>query len=341
MGRQAAQPSGRLSDDEFRELVNKARERHSISDIIGRHTQLKKRGGGRDEQVGLCPFHSERTPSFEVNDTKGTYHCWGCGAAGDAITFLVNCEGLSFRAAVETLSGDAFPVISEEERTRRKREIERASASRIALARTIWSRSIRATLDTPAGVYARSRGITIDLPPTVRFVMTPRWYDPETGEAGRDIPAMACALQDVTGAVVGVQCVFLEDGGRRKYSRPRPDGSIGKAKLSFGQIVGSALRLGPVRPHLINCEGPEDGLTLAQRLPDKSVWVTCGTAMLSRVDYPTEVRSVCFAGDNNDAGRLAVTQARDAVIAKGLIPSEAFPPADFKDWNDELRGVRA
>lgn len=331
--------AGRLSETEFRELVDKARERHSISDIVGRHTDLKRRGNR--ELVGLCPFHSERSPSFEVNDTKGTYHCWGCSKAGDAITFLMDCEGMSFREAVETLSGDEFPVISEEERARRKAEDQRVAAERIAYARSIWAKTIPATPDTPAGIYAALRGITMSLPATVRFVMTPRWVDPATGEAGRDHPAMACALQDVTGAVVGVQCVFLQDGGRSKYQRNRPDGTTAKAKLSFGQIVGSALRLGPVQSHLINCEGPEDGLTLAQRLPGKSVWVTCGTAMLSRVIYPPEVRSVCFAGDNNAAGRLAVAQARDAAISAGLIPSEAYPAEGFKDWNDELRGIRA
>ncbi|WP_172704864.1 CHC2 zinc finger domain-containing protein [Sphingomonas sp. LH128] len=330
---------GRLSDSEFRELVDRARERHSISDIIGRHTSLKRRGAR--EMVGLCPFHSERSPSFEVNDTKGTYHCWGCGAAGDSIKFLTDYEGMTFRQAVETLSGNEFPVISDEERVRRKAEDARVMAERIAYARSIWARTVPATHDTPAGIYAAIRGIIHPLPPTVRFVMAPRWINPETGEAGRDHPAMACALQDVTGAVVGVQCVFLQDGGRRKYERVRDDGTKAKAKLSFGQIVGSALRLGPVRPHLINCEGPEDGLTLAQRMPEQSVWVTCGTAMLSRVEYPAEVRSVCFAGDNNAAGRLAVSQAREAVLAKGLIPSEVFPPEDFKDWNDEWRGIRA
>lgn len=290
--------------------------------------------------VGLCPFHSERSPSFEVNDTKGTYHCWGCGAAGDSIKFLTDYEGMTFRQAVETLSGDTFPVVSEEERTRRKAEDARVMAERVNYARSVFRRSVPATPDTPAGVYAAVRGIIHPLPPTVRFVMTPRWINPETGEAGRDHPAMVCALQDVTGAVVGVQCVFLQDGGRKKFERTREDGTKAKAKLSFGQIVGSALRLGPVRPHLINCEGPEDGLTLAQRLPDKSVWVTCGTAMLSRVDYPPEVKSVCFAGDNNEAGRLAVAQAREAVLAKGLIPSEVYPAPEFKDWNDEWRGVR-
>ncbi|EJU14953.1 DNA primase [Sphingomonas sp. LH128] len=328
-----------MSDSEFRELVDRARERHSISDIIGRHTSLKRRGAR--EMVGLCPFHSERSPSFEVNDTKGTYHCWGCGAAGDSIKFLTDYEGMTFRQAVETLSGNEFPVISDEERVRRKAEDARVMAERIAYARSIWARTVPATHDTPAGIYAAIRGIIHPLPPTVRFVMAPRWINPETGEAGRDHPAMACALQDVTGAVVGVQCVFLQDGGRRKYERVRDDGTKAKAKLSFGQIVGSALRLGPVRPHLINCEGPEDGLTLAQRMPEQSVWVTCGTAMLSRVEYPAEVRSVCFAGDNNAAGRLAVSQAREAVLAKGLIPSEVFPPEDFKDWNDEWRGIRA
>ena len=329
----------RLPDGEFRELVERARERHSICDIVGRHTDLKRRGAR--EMVGLCPFHSERSPSFEVNDTKGTYHCWGCGAAGDAITFLMTLEGMSFRQAVETLSGDAFPVISEEDRARRKAADARIMAERIGYARWIWARSVPVRSDNPAGVYAAIRGLVLPLPPTVRYATAPRWVDPETGQAGRDHPAMVCALQDVTGAVVGVQCVFLQDGGRKKFERVREDGTKAKAKLSFGQIVGSALRLGPVRPHLIACEGPEDGLTLAQRLPDKSVWVTCGTAMLSRVDYPPEVKSVCFAGDNNDAGRLAVAQAREAALAKGLVPSEVFPAPEFKDWNDEWRGVRA
>lgn len=327
-----------MPEQQFRELVAKARDRHLLSDVAGRHTTLKKRGPR--ELVGLCPFHSERTPSFEVNDAKGTYYCHGCGAGGDAITLLTKLEGMTFRQAVETLSGDAFPVISEEERAKRKAEDEALSAERIALARSIWARTVPAA-GTPAEVYARSRGITIDLPPTVRYVETPRWFNPETGEAGRDVPAMACARQDVTGAVVGVQCIFLQDGGRAKYDRVRPDGSKAKAKLSFGQMVGAALRLGPVRSHLVTCEGPEDGLTLAQMLPDKSVWVSCGTALLWQMDFPPEVRSVCFAGDNNQAGRAAVEKAREAALARGLIPTDAFPDAGYKDWNDLLRGVQA
>lgn len=329
---------GRLSESEFRAIVDAARDRHNLSDIIGRHTDLKKRGAR--ELVGLCPFHSEKTPSFEVNDAKGTYHCHGCGAGGDAISFLMNKEGMHFRLAVETLSGDEFPTVSEEERIQRKLDDERLTAERIALAREIWGKTVPAA-GTAAEVYARSRGIVAPLPPTVRFVMTPRWRNPETGEVGRDLPAMACALQDVTGAVVGVQCIFLQEGGKRKFERVRPDGTKAKAKLTFGQIIGAALRLGPAREHIVSCEGPEDGLTLMQRLPDRSVWVSCGTALMSRMEFPDLVRSVCFAGDNGTAGHAAVAQAMDAARARGLMASETYPPDLFKDWNDELRGIVA
>lgn len=333
-----AQAGNRLPDHEFQRIVQEARERHSLSDIVQRHTTLKKRGSR--ELVGLCPFHSEKSPSFEVNDLKGTYHCHGCGAGGDAITFLVKLEGMTFRQAVQTLSGDEFPVISEEERVRRKAEDARVTAERLELGRSIWHRAIPAA-NTPAEVYARSRGITVALPPTIRFVMTPRWRDLETGEVGPDVPAMCCALQDVTGKVVGVQCVFLQDGGRRKFERIRPDGSKAKAKLTFGLIVGSALRLGPVAEHIVACPGPENGLSLLQMLPGRSIWVAVGDALLPQLQYPPEVQSVCLAGDNDASGRASIARSRELVLTRGIKVNDTFPNERFKDWNDQLRGIEA
>ncbi|MBB4857177.1 DNA primase [Novosphingobium chloroacetimidivorans] len=327
-------PAKLLPESEFRDFVERARDRHLLSHIVGRHTELKKRGAR--ELVGLCPFHSERTPSFEVNDGKGTYHCHGCGKGGDAITFLVEQEGMRFREAVEVLLGEEFPVISEEERAQRKAEDEAMLRARVDLAREMWSRSVPAP-GTLAEVYARSRGITAPLPATIRFGGIPRYINLQTGEVGREYPAVVCALQDAAGAVTGVQNIYLRADGAGKYESPRG----GKAKLTFGSIVGSAMRLGPVASHIVAVEGPEDGWTLMQRLPDKSVWAACGTALLSRIDWPAEVQSVCFAGDNNAAGRKAVEEARDAALARGLRPGSAFPPEAYKDWNDELRGVAA
>lgn len=318
--------------------AQEARDRHYMSAVAERHTAFRKRGPR--ELVGLCPFHEERTPSFEVNDAKGTYYCHGCGASGDAITYLMKKEGMPFADAVEWLLGASLPVVSPEERARRKEADASLTAARIAVARDIWARSVPAA-GTPAEVYARSRGITADLPETVRFVMTARWRDDETGEVGRDYPAMVCALQDVHGALVGVQCVFLAAGGRRKYERVRDDGTKAKAKLSFGVVIGSALRLGPPSDHVILCEGPEDGLTLWQEMPDRAVWVACGTAMLPRVVLPSSVNCVSLAGDNNAAGRAAVEAATAAYMGQGLPTTSFFPDDGFKDWNDQLRGVRA
>lgn len=318
-------------DAAFRHTIEQAKDRHNLSDIIGRHTNLKKRGAR--ELVGLCPFHQEKSPSFEVNDAKGTYHCHGCGASGDAIRFLINKEGLTFRQAVETLSGDTFPTISEEDRAKRKAEDALILAQRIALGREIWSKSVPAA-GTPVEVYLRSRSITAPPPPSVRFVMTPRWRNPETGEVGRDHPAMACGLQDETGAIVGVQCVFLAPGGKGKMQVEKP-------KLSFGVIVGSAVRLGPDADHIVICEGPEDGLTLVQQLPGRTVWVACGTALMSRVKLPSHISQVTLAGDNNKAGLIAVEESSAAYMDLGIGVNSIFPDPEFKDWNDELRGVRA
>lgn len=73
-----------------------------LAEIVGRHVRLQRRGR---EYSGLCPFHKEKTPSFTVNEEKGFYHCFGCGAHGDAIAFEMQIGGLAFPEAVERLAG--------------------------------------------------------------------------------------------------------------------------------------------------------------------------------------------------------------------------------------------
>ncbi|MDY7525849.1 CHC2 zinc finger domain-containing protein [Sphingomonas sp. 10B4] len=65
----------------FRRLVDDAKSHHNLSDLVARYTKLHRRGPS--EMVGLCPLHDERSPSFEVNDRKGTWHCWGGCGGGD------------------------------------------------------------------------------------------------------------------------------------------------------------------------------------------------------------------------------------------------------------------
>ena len=86
--------------------------RVNLADVISRVVALKKAGGSRLK--GLCPFHNEKTPSFNVDADKGFYKCFGCGKAGDAITFVRETEQLSFTEAVETL-GQRYGVAIEYE----------------------------------------------------------------------------------------------------------------------------------------------------------------------------------------------------------------------------------
>src|SRR5258705_5249485 len=93
--------AGRIRDED----VALVRERTSIVDIVSEYVTLKPAGGGNVK--GLCPFHDEKTPSFTVAGHKGVYFCYGCGAGGDAIRFVMQQEHLSFVEAVERLATKA------------------------------------------------------------------------------------------------------------------------------------------------------------------------------------------------------------------------------------------
>ena len=93
------------------EFLDDVRARTSLSTIIGKRVKLIKKGR---RYQGLCPFHNEKTPSFSVNDDDGYYHCFGCGAGGDAITYLRESEGLDFTEAVSRLAEMAGIAIPEQ-----------------------------------------------------------------------------------------------------------------------------------------------------------------------------------------------------------------------------------
>src|SRR5690554_6634738 len=83
------------------EVIDEIRDSCDIVQLIGDYVRLQKSG---KSFKGLCPFHNERTPSFNVNGEKGLYYCFGCGAGGDIINFVMEMEKLSFGEAVEFLA---------------------------------------------------------------------------------------------------------------------------------------------------------------------------------------------------------------------------------------------
>jgi len=110
-----------MRDNIPEEKITEIRERASIVEVISDFVSLKKSG---KNYLGLCPFHSERTPSFTVNEEKGIFHCFGCGAGGNIFNFLMRATHLNFPEAVKELAkryGITIPQreLSEEEKRRR------------------------------------------------------------------------------------------------------------------------------------------------------------------------------------------------------------------------------
>ena len=103
-------------------FLEELRRRQSLATVVSRRMKLQRRGR---EFIGLCPFHKEKTPSFSVVEEKGFYHCFGCGAHGDVISFTMQTGNLSFPEAVETLAREAgleVPKSTPEERERAQRQ---------------------------------------------------------------------------------------------------------------------------------------------------------------------------------------------------------------------------
>lgn len=93
-----------MASDDLQRFVDELRSRISIADVVGAKVKLVKKGR---EYQGLCPFHNEKTPSFTVNEAKGFYHCFGCGAHGDIVKFEMDANGLPFMDALQKLAHQA------------------------------------------------------------------------------------------------------------------------------------------------------------------------------------------------------------------------------------------
>ncbi|TAJ84171.1 MAG: DNA primase [Reyranella sp.] len=140
-------------------FLDELRARLSMSDIVGRKVVLKRRSGS--EYAGLCPFHNEKTPSFTVNDKKGFFHCFGCGAHGDAVGFVMKTEGLSFPESVEKLAREVGMPVPRATPAERER-VERAATLQqvVELAARWFQTQLRLPVGRHGLDYLRGRGLS-------------------------------------------------------------------------------------------------------------------------------------------------------------------------------------
>lgn len=300
----------------LRQDFDEIRLNYPLTAIAERYVSVRRNPQGG---TACCPFHDDRNPSFSIfaNDTR--FHCHGCGASGDVISFVQMAHRVSFSEALIMLTDGTIPVPE-----------PRASdppdnIDRIKEARALFEQATFAG-GTLAETYLRSRGISIPIPPSIRFAALRYRGLVET-------PCLVAALQDKSGEITGVQRTFLLPDGTGKAKVANP-------KLSLGKVSGSAIHLDPnfgICEALV-CEGLEDGLSLAQ-MAEASVWAAAGASMIAKMEFPVSVTRIIIASDNDYAGMMAAKKAAEVFFGRGL-PVRLFRPLDgFKDFNDELRGI--
>ncbi len=192
-------------------FLDEIRARIGLADRIARKVKLTKRGR---EFSGLCPFHNEKTPSFTVNEDKGFFHCFGCGAHGDVIGFVMRTENSSFPEVVERLAEEAgleVPVSSPEERRRAEQAVSLYGVTEKACA---W---FEATFKSPSGAVARDylAGRGLDSEAMARFRIG---YAPDSRERLKTALIGAGVTESL---LVTAGLLIVPEDGRASYDRFR------------------------------------------------------------------------------------------------------------------------
>lgn len=325
-----------------REFLEEVKQRNNIEEVVGRVVSLKRAGGNL---VGLCPFHSERTPSFTVFPATSSYYCFGCGAGGDAVTFVMQTENLEYVPAVELLAKRAGMRIEEDPAARnaeykptvrreRLYELNRAAAKLFyaallspqgAKARDYLENTRRFTAQTVkrfglgyasgGGALCRElmkQGFTeLELHTAFlgrRYEESGRMYD-----IFRD--RLMFPVLDTNGEVVAFSGRRLNESEERKYVNTSDTPVFKKSKVLFGLNIAKNSETGT----LILCEGAPDAIAMHQAGFDNAV-ATLGTAITP--DHARTIarycRTVYLAYDIDKAGRKATMKAIELLNQVGV-----------------------
>ncbi|MGB2374233.1 MAG: DNA primase [Candidatus Puniceispirillaceae bacterium] len=227
------------------EFIEELRARTTLSDLVGKRVKLVPKGG---RLAGLCPFHSEKTPSFYVNDSEGFYHCFGCGVSGDAIGFLRESDGLDFMEAVRYLAEiagmnvpNSAPVDSQ------KAEQRKQAIDALEFAAQFYQANLSGPVGEAASGYIKSRGLDAHI--VSQFMLG---YAPRSGLypslQQRQFPK-ELILQ------AGLAGISERDGAAYDYFRDRLMFPIQNRQ---GRVIAFGARaLGDAQPKYLNSpEGP-------------------------------------------------------------------------------------
>ncbi len=351
----------------IQDLLNRV----DIVDVVGRYVQLKKGGANFG---GLCPFHSEKSPSFTVSPTKQFYHCFGCGAHGTAIGFLMEYSGVGFVDAVKDLAQNAGMTVPEQEDKLLPAQRAEQQSRTLALSEVMtkasdfYRRELRTA--TRAIDYLKGRGLSGEV--AGKFWMG---YAPDGWDSLKTIFPDYEANELVEAGLV-IDRSEEESGGRKRYDRFR-DRIMFPIRNTKGQVIGFGGRVmdkgepkylnSPETPlfqkgselyglfearqairdkgYVLVTEGYMDVVALAQFGFAQAV-ATLGTACtpvhVQKLLRQTE--NVIFSFDGDAAGRRAARRALEACLPHAsdnkslkflFLPTEHDPDSYIREFGTE------
>lgn len=347
--------TGQIAEGTIREI----RERVDIVEVVSAYVALKRSG---HNHLGLCPFHGEKTPSFNVNSAKQIFHCFGCHVGGDVFSFLMRMEGLAFPEAVRKL-GERVGIRIEEESVSpaelRRRE-ERERLARINEVACDYYHQI--LLDGPEGApgrqYLRKRGYDGETARTFRLGFAPERWDglaehlarkgfdaKEARELGLIRPGkegrgdydlfrnrLLFPIIDLGGKVAAFGGRVLDDR-LPKYLNSPESPLYHKGRMLYGLAQGrEAMRKNDTA---IVVEGYFDHLAL-YRAGFANAAATCGTALTEEHGRLLQryAKKVLLLFDQDRAGQKATFRAMEVLLPLGL--SVAVVPLDADEDPDSF-----
>lgn len=340
------------------ELIEEIRVRNDIVDVIGEHVKLKRTG---KNYVGLCPFHSEKTPSFSVSPDRQLYYCFGCHASGNVITFAMQYQNASFTEAVQILADRAGVALPEQSFSKENKEKEDRKELLLDIYRKAAAYYIY-KLGTPAGKYGldylKNRGLSDETIKRFGLGYSGKYsdelykylkskgyddriladsglfsYNEQRGFSDRFWNRVMFPICDVRGRVIAFGGRVMGEGKPKYLNSPETE-LFNKRWNLFGLQIARAHG----RENIILCEGYMDAISMHQRGINNAV-ASLGTALTEQQArlLSRYTKEVILMYDSDGAGVNAAVRAVPILMAAGL-SAKVVRLAPYKD-PDELLGA--
>lgn len=340
-------------------FLNELKYRTDIEQVISRYVQLRRRGRNL---TGLCPFHAEKTPSFTVYPETQSFYCFGCGAGGDAITFVKRMENLEYMEAVRTLAeraGLAMPEDAADDGSRHRKarilELNRAAARH-------FHHNLMSDIGREARAYLVGRGLSKATVVKFGIGFAPESWDDlrnhlrSQGFSDEEMIAAALANPGKNGGcydafrnrvifpIIDLRGGVIAFGGRNlgengpKYLNSGDTPVFKKSRNLFALNFAKNTK----RPELILCEGYMDVVSVHQRGFDNAV-ATLGTALTPEQArlISSYTKTVVLSYDSDGPGQKATNRAISIFEDTGVkvrvlsIPDAKDPDEFLKKFGPE------